>query len=127
MLYRERRRTDRFDARVSDRAQTLQRVLKSLEKMRANKYSAGEDNDAAGALASPECTQLPKANCESEIFNLETRKRQLELILNARQLRLLSELQSIYPISKITGMTGGLSSGSVARQIRHQCLHLTKD
>jgi hypothetical protein len=52
------------------------------------------------------------------MLDLRARRRQLGFLLNARQLRLLSELQSIYPIAKITGISGGLSGGDAGRHNR---------
>ena len=113
---------DRFDARVSDRAQTLQRVLKSLEKAqskeKAEKQHKGESCIDGNVTSDADEACLQKRAFKSEMFDLKTRQRQLEFLLKARQLRLLSELQSIYPIAKITGLSGGLGGAGARRQNR---------
>ena len=110
LLHRERRRTQRFDALVSDRAQTLQSVLKSLEEVRGSQL--------AGAQVTPEGNEHENKKIQDEGFNLRARQRQLSFLVNARQVKLMSELHKIYPIAKLSGgSTAPLVAGG-ARRVR---------
>ena len=131
-LKRWERKVDRYEALVMDRAQHVHTIAAHLQQQEEEAEEAEEAEEVterekegkeegrhqgmhSGSSSGGSGGGSGDTTCEARVLHLESSLHRLEFLVHARQLKLMYELTTIYPIERIQ-----LEASGHATALRHQ-------